>query len=436
MSNRKFGLAPAAALLLAAGCSEQLPLPSEPAPGAVLSPTAARTADVSEPWAEVVDGEVGPGTSYRIYVPKGWQEKPQAERKLVVYAHGIVAPFLPVAQPTEGDGMAQIFGSQGFAVAMSSYKETGLAMKDGAQRTHQLSGIFASRFGKPSRTYLVGSSMGGYIVAKLAEKFPKQYDGVMPMCGVVGGFPAEFAYVLNVRTMFDALYTDAAGNGVLPGTPMAVDMPSDPKAALAMVGKIQKIAGDAFAGNPFPGFGIALSDQAPMPMLDFALGKLKPEQIGEFVVTPLVLHAIFINDIVQHTQGHFPISNEGVEYSTSSFLAPKFLKDPADFYAALNKGIERVRADRDAMNWVEHNGNTSGDISLPTLTLHTLYDTWVPVEQEAIYKAKVADAGKSHLLVQRTTNSAFGHCAFTPSEIYGGLAELVAWVEHGKKPKA
>src|SRR5207237_318179 len=82
--------------------------------------------------------------------------------------------------------------SQGFAIAMSSFGETGWAEKDGAQSTHQLRALFTSRVATPTRTYLIGVSLGGLMTVDLAESFPAQYDGALSLCGVVGGAPLEF----------------------------------------------------------------------------------------------------------------------------------------------------------------------------------------------------------------------------------------------------
>jgi pimeloyl-ACP methyl ester carboxylesterase len=158
----------------------------------------------------------------------------------------------------------------GLRCAMSSYKETGLSIKDGAQRTHQLSGLFAARFGSPERTYLVGQSMGGFIVTSLAEKYPKQYDGVMPVCGAVGGVSSVFAYFLNERILFDYLYP-----GVLPGTVTAVDMPSDPDAAFAVIGDLYgRAVGALFSDARLPagGMQIALIDQCNFSGPEIAQG--------------------------------------------------------------------------------------------------------------------------------------------------------------------
>lgn len=421
MSPRLASYATTLVVLLSAACSEP---PTQLTQLVASSPPSLANSVTTYPatglWSAIVDGERGTTSAYRLYMPTDWNGK------LVIYAHGIVAPFLPVALPVEGDGMAAIFGSQGFAVALSSYSETGLAIRDGAKRTHQMQGIFTAAFEKPDRTYLAGSSMGGFIVASLAEQYPSQYDGVLPMCGVVGGFGAELAYVLNARVLFDLFYPN-----VLPGTPMSVPMPSDPAGGFAAVGAIQAAATTALLANSLPALWIALIDQTSMPLPNSVGGPLTASQFGEFVITPQLLHAIFINDVVMHSKDKFPVTNVGTTYTTSSPLAPFVM--PPGLMNSVNANVARVEADKAALKWIEHYGETSGELSLPTLTIHTRYDTWVPIATEAIYRSRVAAAGKDALLVQRTTEG-FGHCNFTPAEIGKALADLTAWVEHGVKP--
>jgi len=401
--------------LAASGCSERSTLPS------AISPARASrsAADVDPMWSAVVDGETGPGSFYRLYVPANWNGK------LVVYAHGIVAPFAPVAIPVEADFFATIFGEQGFAVALSSYSMNGLDIEDGARRTHQLRGLFASKFGEPSRTYLVGRSMGGFIVTSLAEKYPRQYDGVLPLCGVVGGFTDELAYVFNVRMLFDFLYPN-----VLPGSVISVPLRPNPADAAADVTAIQNAAAIAVATDTraLPGSAqIALTDQTSMPLPSAGFGgPLSARQFTTFLVTPIVLHATFVDDIMQRIHGHVPVDNASVTYASS---APAM----TSAIAAINAGVTRLSADPAAVNWIRNNGETSGDLTIPMLTLHTRYDTRVPIVTESIYHDKVASHGRSDLLVQRTTEG-FDHCNFSRAEIAQGLADLVNWVEQGIRP--
>jgi hypothetical protein len=194
---------------------------------------------------------------------------------------------------------------------------------------------------------------------------------------------------------------------------------------------IQNAAGAAFAADPLGGIRIALMDQSRMPLPQSLGGPLTDQQFGAFVVTPLVLHAVFINDIVMHTKDKFPTSNVDVTYSSSSPLAATFL--PTPLLTFIDRNVVRVEAEKAGVKWMEKYGDTSGELEAPTLTLHTRYDTWVPREQEDIYRAKVSAKHRGRRLVQRTTEG-FGHCTFTAGEIYKGLADLDKWVERGVKP--
>ena len=84
---------------------------------------------------DIVNGKFGPGALYRLVRPTIWNGA------LVVYAHGFVSPDQPVAIPPDAELAIALLTQQGFAVAASSFSENGWAVKDGAQRTHQLLGI-------------------------------------------------------------------------------------------------------------------------------------------------------------------------------------------------------------------------------------------------------------------------------------------------------
>ena len=104
---------------------------------------------------EVVDGRLGPGALYRMVRPANWNGT------LLLYAHGFVPASEPVGLPSDAEVLVGLFVPRGFAVAFSSFSQNGWAVKDGAQRTQQLLGIFTSKFGSPYRIYIGGGSMGG-----------------------------------------------------------------------------------------------------------------------------------------------------------------------------------------------------------------------------------------------------------------------------------
>src|SRR5262245_34692803 len=198
----------------------------------------------------VVDGQFGPGALYRLVRPTPWNGT------LVLYAHGYVSPDQPVALPTEADDVIAALTFQGFAVAYSSYSENGWAIKDGAQRTRQLLGIFTSQFGKPARVYLGGASMGSLIVINLMEEFPKEFAGAVAACPAAGGTRAQFEYAANVRAIFDVLYPN-----LLPGS--AAELPAG-TTLLDVVGPaaIEMTINPAF-------LALGSIDQTPLPWADF-----------------------------------------------------------------------------------------------------------------------------------------------------------------------
>ena len=98
-----------------------------------------------------VEGEIGPGARYELFLPEGWNGD------LVLYAHGYRNPAAPIALPGGAflDALRDNLLALGYGVAWSSFSENGYAVKDGVTRTRQLRGLFASNFGRPNSTYVI-----------------------------------------------------------------------------------------------------------------------------------------------------------------------------------------------------------------------------------------------------------------------------------------
>src|SRR5262245_41409162 len=180
---------PLALILLLTGCDHRLPL-SPQTSSSLLSTSAASVARTD--WtggAAHVEGEVGPGALYRLDVPEHWNGD------LVIYVHGYTEESgAPVALPAI-DYLRGPLLARGFALATSSFSSNGYALKEGFTQSHQLRGLFTSKFAVPRRTLVVGQSLGGIIALKLAETYPEQYDGAMFGCGVIGGTRSEITFV-------------------------------------------------------------------------------------------------------------------------------------------------------------------------------------------------------------------------------------------------
>jgi pimeloyl-ACP methyl ester carboxylesterase len=349
---------------------------------------------------DVVDGRTGPGALYRLIRPTNWNGS------LVLYAHGAVSPDAPVALPAEADVISGLLVPQGFAVAFSSFSENGWAVKDGAQRTHQLLGIFASTFGLPTRVYVGGASLGGLITLKLVEDHPGIFVGALPICAVAGGARRQLDYLGHTRALFDVFYPQ-----VLPGS--AATIPSGIDITQAIV--LPAIA--AMQSSPAGMFAIARITQTPIP---FAT----PAELLQSVAAVLADHAASVNDLLAHTHGHPYFSNRDTEYVGAL---------PPDLLAAINASVERFDASPSALEYLTHYDEPSGDLRLPMLMLSTSRDPITPGFHETAYRDAVAAAGHSDLLVQREIDR-YGHCTFTPAELATAFRDLVFWVELGIKP--
>lgn len=365
------------------------------------SPTApSMSAKIPVGSTKVIDGSTGPGSLYRMVRPANWNGS------LLIYAHGYISPDQPIALPAEAGLIVGLLAPQGFAVAYSSFSENGWDVKDGAQRTHQLLGLFTSNFGKPSNTYIAGASMGGLIAIKLAETYPKEYVGTLAACAVAAGTGPLFDYHANVRALFDVLYP-----GVLPGS--AGYLPPGTDVNSQIVGP----ALVAMATNPAYVPAFAAIAQTPVP------GATGP-QLVEAIVTALVGNAGDLSETLL-TNGKPYFDNTHTAYS-STFLSPPFMQ-------FVNSQVGRFSASPAALAALRQNYLPTGDIHTPMLMLSGNFDPVVPGFNQASYAAAASAAGTSDLLVQRFVN-ANGHCGFTPQDLGTAFGDLVLWAQFGIKP--
>ncbi len=358
------------------------------------------SASASANTDQVIDGSFGPGALYRLVRPANWNGE------LVVYAHGYASLDQPIAITPDDNLVIGLLAPQGFAVAVSSFSENGWVVKDGAQRTHQLLGIFTSKFGRPTNVYVTGASMGGLIAIKLAETYPGTYAGALAASAVAAGLQGFFDYQANTRALFDFFYP-----GVLPGS--AAYLPPGTDINTGIVGP----AIAAITANPVPAFYMALIDQTPFPFAN------APELI-QSIVTALAGHAGSLAELQTLTKGKPYFDNRSTLYSGA--LPPLLLQ-------AINANVGRFAAAPSALQALKHNYQPSGDLRIPMLMLSGARDPVVPGFNQASYLTAILANGAGDLLVQRQV-PAYGHAEFTPAELSTAFADLVLWVRYGVKP--
>ena len=347
------------------------------------------------------------GAGYRIEVPDHWNGK------LVMWAHGYrgTGPALTV----DNHPLREFLVAQGYAWAASSYSRNAYDPSTGAKDTHALTQFFNGRFGKPSRTYITGASMGGHVTGIVAEQWPATYDGAMPICGVLGDYEL-FDYFLDFNVAAQTL------SGVGKTYPFGADYLS------ATVPATKTGLGPAF---PFALNANGLNFKA---LVQLRSGGVRPvfEQGWQYwngIVPGDFLFGLGVGDGTLPRQPGVAIQNSDVTYQFDTLAA----LSPAE--VVFNNAVQRITADPQARrrNGLANVTPTTGDLRIPMLTLHTLGDLFLPFHMEQEYARRVAGHSASNLLVQRATRD-FGHCAFTGPELVTTFVDLAKWVEAGIKP--
>lgn len=417
------------AILTTASCTDQSPT----APSVTGLNASRVTTPGTGPWARVVEGETGPGSLYALYIPANWNGD------AVYYAHGIrpPEPYAPISLDDQDNFFAvrDALGALGYAFAYSSFSENGLAVKDGAERTHQLRGLLASELQTtPTRSYLTGYSLGALVALELGERFPAEYNGVLTMCGMVGGTPLELQYVGDVRALFDSYYPN-----VLPGK---VDSVPSPPLTPAEVQARVIAAITPTPANPGATLGmyaIASTEQTPLAYLP--VGSLGDPSSPAFqtlvgsLVTALYYQLLGTPDVLDRTHGHPPYANRDTIYKFGTLASPSPTLEPVikAMIAGSNIGVKRYDTTPDAANYLNHNYVSDGNLQIPVVSVHNMFDPLVPAFHESKFADAVTRAGRTGNLLQRTV-TAYGHCSFTTSVVVSSFQTLADWVTTGVKP--
>jgi pimeloyl-ACP methyl ester carboxylesterase len=340
------------------------------------------------PGATAEFGRLG-GTVYQIEMPDQWNGR------LVLYMHGFqgLAPEARVQQP----GIRRYLIRNGYAWAASSYSSTALIPGRAADETAALWDYFARRHGRPARTYVTGHSMGGAATHIAAERYADRFDGALGLCGFAG-------QTAQAEIVTDFFFAGAYAAGV---TQAEFDAATD--LATLIDQRIRPALDDPARREVFESLLVALTG-GPR---DFDRVGLRLEEETNWERARILVAArLGTNGDRAYALG------AGTDVAARDFDT-LVVRAPLD--------VERMA--------VFINGNeTTGELKMPMITLHTTGDWQVPIDQQQILRRRVDAAGKGDLLVQRVVSDA-EHCNFTSAEWEDGLEDLVAWVEGGARPQ-
>ena len=401
-------------------------------------------------------GELG-GAKYAIKLPQKWNGT------LLLYSHGyrFAQPGPPsfgavstAAQvsstDTDGSGndaLSKKLLAEGYALAGSAYKSNGWAVADGVAADEALHARFAKLVGTPKRTYVWGDSLGGLITEIVAERNPDWVDGAAPMCGAVAGPNFNLDLALDVAFAIKTLIDPA-----LTLTGFSSDAEANAQWKQAAAALTKAAADTAGGGTAKVLFIAALVDAANKTQTyDGADTTSQVKATVESLLTALAYGTAGRYDIEQRVSGD-PSDNSKTDYTSRiSAKEASFVElvggKPTQYEAAL-QAAPRVTADASARAAFEKLGDTTGAITVPTLTMHTEYDPLVLVQNESVLAARAAKHNASGDLVQlyvappatysESAGAPYGagHCVFSDQQRLGLVATLNSWVRDQTYPVA
>lgn len=348
-----------------------------------------------------------------IAMPERWNQR------LIVHAHGGPRSGSPEAtDPLEDLDRFAVMVGQGYAWIGSTYRRGGYGVRMAAEDVDDSREAFWARFGRPERTLLHGQSWGGNVAAKVSELYAldddgaRNYDGVLITNGILSGGTRAYQFRADLRAVYQYYCRNHPARDETP-YPVWQGLPRH--SALTRAGlraRVEACAGIDVAAQR------RTAEQAARLRNILAVTGVQEAQL----VSHLSWATFMFQDMVhERLGGRNPFDNTTVVYAGS------------DDDAALNAGVERFAADRDAVARLAYDSDLSGLIVTPTITMHALHDPTVSHDVEALYAATVAAAGRSHLLVQATTDED-QHSKLSETGYLTVLGALETWMERGVAP--
>jgi hypothetical protein len=386
--------------------------PAQEAPKAAL-PDTAPCPDSIAAVATCYTAKLDTGAYITAAMPKSWNGD------LVVFAHGGPSLLPPTATSGRSDLDKYAYAvRRGYAWVASTYRREGYGVAMAAADTNDARGFFDARIGTPRRTVLHGASYGGLVGAKLIETYAKNpdgslnFDGAFLNSGAVTGATLNYQHRVDLRAVYqyycrnlprpdEALYP--LWSGVAPDSRMTL------KDLDAVV-------------DECTGVGRPESERRGQQKQNLAniLGVMGyPENL---LVRHMQAATLLFRDIVKNTTGgRNPFSNVGVRYRGSS--------DDA----ALNRDVVRFDADPAAAAALKADGDPTGVVPVPVVSIHSINDPQVVVEAQSAYLDTVKAAGSTDRPAQAFTDER-GHTAQSAPELAAGLDALMQWIDKGAKP--
>lgn len=380
------------------------------------------------------------GIQFEIVMPARWNGtllmySPDSPERDTSGASTASIPEVAPGWAAQSRAVADGLSGQGYALAGLSNPGTGWPVDTQVAAMGKLRDHFQSRIGQPNRVYTWGQGVGAVSSVVAAEQ-QEWVNGSAPMCGLLAGLNPNYDLALDASYLVKSLLYPKMK---LTNFASAAEAAKTYREAMAAV---RKAAADVYGPGGMQLAVIAAAGEIPTKNAANSGSGMR----GKAATVPEALAAILARSTVgrfevEQQVGGNPSTNVDTDYSARVTASERevlaiFDKKAVDRYLTVVGRGKRVAADPAARETASKLGTPTGQVRVPTVTLHTEFDARAIVQNESMLAISAARAGadQSRMLKINVTSppSSYpekgsvpygaGHCNFTPQSIQGTIA--------------
>jgi hypothetical protein len=380
-------------------------------------------------------GTLPDGATWIADVPANWNGT------LLLYSHGY-GTLTAADAPDPGTQAALL--ADGYALAGSSYDPNGSLWALGSAVRDQFQTLATVEHHvlptRPHQVLAVGTSMGGLISALEDQRADGRIDAALTTCGIVAGAVQLNNYQLDGEYAISKLLAPSQAIKLVRFANLGDSAASAQE--LAAVAQQAQLTPQGRARLALAMAFLNVSTWAPgetMPGV-YDYPQQEQEQYDDyFVANPALLFIETARQQIEQAAGGSGTWNAGVNYArllSHSSYEPEvhalYVRAGLNLHGDLNTltAGANIRADKQAIRWLQQTSVPSGRLQVPELDLHTISDQLVPVQQERYYAREVAREGSRQLLRQAFVGRQ-NHCNFTPAELVAGVQAVQTRLQSG-----
>jgi alpha-beta hydrolase superfamily lysophospholipase len=342
--------------------------------------------------------------------------------RLITHIFGGPRMAAPHAGTTDEDLLRYAeFLQEGWAWVSTSRRRAGFAVRRAGEDALSARNAAAALLGPIRLSVLFGHSWGGGVAARAIEVLNaprangrRPWDAALLTSAVLAGPSRAYDMRVDLRAAFQL----ACGTHPRPDEPQYPVVLGLPRGAAMSTEDLMQRYLACTGADLAPESRSVAQRQALADLV--AASRIPAETMPQHLAWATTVFADIAWTLLD---GGNAFGNAGVRYSgtadDAAFNAqvPRFTPDPA--------ALARLAAD----------GDPTGALSIPVLTLHGIGDAVVFVEHEAAYRATLGRAGTANLLLQVFVDES-EHGKLPPPLYPAALGALADWAETRRRPSA